>query len=111
MSTERRIIAGEDIIRSVADALQYISCYHPTDYIRYLAQAYAQERSPAAKNAIGQILLNSRMAAFARRPICQDTGLVVVFAKIGMAVQIDSDAGFADLVNEGVRRAYLDPEN
>ena len=111
MNTETRTIAGEDITRSVADALQYISYYHPPDYIRYLTQAYERERSPSAKNAIGQILLNSRMAAFGRRPICQDTGLVVVFAKIGMAAHIQSTAGFADLVNEGVRRAYLDPEN
>ena len=111
MNTETRTIAGEDITRSVADALQYISYYHPSDYIRYLTQAYERERSPSAKNAIGQILLNSRMAAFGRRPICQDTGLVVVFAKVGMAARIQSTAGFADLVNEGVRRAYLDPEN
>jgi fumarate hydratase, class I len=111
VNTKTRAIAGEDITQSVADALQYISYYHPPDYIRYLKQAYEREGSPSAKNAIGQILLNSRMAAFARRPICQDTGLVVVFAKVGMAAQIQSTARFADLVNEGVRRAYLDPEN
>lgn len=106
-----RTIAGEDIARSVADALQYISYYHPPDYIQYLSQAYVREQSPSAKNAIGQILLNSRMAAFGRRPICQDTGLVVVFAKVGMGVRIKSEASFADLVNEGVHRAYLDPDN
>lgn len=111
MSKRTRIIAGEDIATSVADALQYISYYHPPDYIQYLSQAYEREQSPSAKNAIGQILLNSRMAAFGRRPICQDTGLVVVFAKVGMGVRIKSAASFADLVNEGVRRAYLDSDN
>ncbi|MDX8535900.1 fumarate hydratase [Mesorhizobium sp. VK25A] len=111
MNTRARIIAGEDILTSVADALQYISYYHPPDYIRCLSEAFAREQSPSAKNAIGQILLNSRMAAFGRRPICQDTGLVVVFAKIGMGVRIKSRTDFADLVNEGVRRAYLDPDN
>lgn len=111
MNKTTRIIAGKDITKSVADALQYISYYHPPDYIRYLSQAYAREQSPSAKNAIGQILLNSRMAAFGRRPICQDTGLVVVFAKVGMGVRIKSTASFADLVNKGVRQAYLDPDN
>ncbi|MES0063505.1 fumarate hydratase [Mesorhizobium sp. M0041] len=111
MSKRTRTVLGEDIARSVADALQYISYYHPPDYIRYLSQAYAREQSSAAKNAIGQILLNSRMAAYGRRPICQDTGLVVVFVKVGMDARIKSTASFADLVNEGVRRAYLDPDN
>ncbi|MER8786143.1 fumarate hydratase, partial [Mesorhizobium sp. M1006] len=83
MNKKTRTIAGKHITKSVADALQYISYYHPPDYIRYLSRAYTREQSPAAKNAIGQILLNSRMAAFGRRPICQDTGLVVVFAKVG----------------------------
>ncbi|TIO32259.1 fumarate hydratase [Mesorhizobium sp.] len=111
MIKKTRTIAGKDITKSVADALQYISYYHPPDYIRYLSQAYAREQNPAAKNAIGQILLNSRMAAFGRRPICQDTGLVVVFAKVGMNARIKSTASFSDLVNEGVRQAYLDPDN
>ncbi|MES0007838.1 fumarate hydratase [Mesorhizobium sp. M0062] len=111
MIKRTRTIASEDVATSVADALQYISYYHPPDYIRYLSQAYAREQSPSAKNAIGQILLNSRMAAFGRRPICQDTGLVVVFAKVGMGVRIKSEASFADVVNEGVRRAYLDADN
>jgi fumarate hydratase class I len=111
VDTQPRTIKGEDITQSVADALQYISYYHPPDYIRYLAQAYQREQSQAARNAIGQILLNSRMAAFGRRPICQDTGLVVVFAKVGMAARIEASGSLADLVNEGVRRAYLDPEN
>ncbi|RWK69251.1 MAG: fumarate hydratase [Mesorhizobium sp.] len=111
MANRTWTIAGKDITKSVADALQYISYYHPPDYIRSLSQAYAREQSPAAKNAIGQILVNSRMAAFGRRPMCQDTGLVVVFAKVGMDVRINSAASFADLVNEGVRQAYLDPAN
>ncbi|RUU25531.1 fumarate hydratase [Mesorhizobium sp. M6A.T.Ce.TU.016.01.1.1] len=111
MGNRTRTIAGSDITRSVADALQYISYYHPPDYIRSLSHAYTREQSPSAKNAIGQILLNSRMAAFGRRPICQDTGLVVVFAKVGMDARIKSTASFADLVNEGVRQAYLDPDN
>jgi len=105
------IIAAEDIVGSVADALQFISYYHPPDYIRALSAAYERERSAPARNAIAQILINSRMAAFGRRPICQDTGLVVIFAKIGMRVQIGTDSSFADLVNEGVRRAYLHPDN
>ncbi|PBB41213.1 fumarate hydratase [Mesorhizobium sp. WSM3866] len=105
------VISGKDITESVADALQYISYYHPPDYIRYLSQAYRREKSAPARNAIGQILLNSRMAAFGRRPICQDTGLVVVFAKVGMSVRIAADVSFVKLINEGVRRAYLDPDN
>ncbi|MFO1169889.1 MAG: fumarate hydratase [Hyphomicrobiaceae bacterium] len=111
MTPDNRIIRGDDIVRSVADALQYISYFHPPDYIRTLAQAYEREQSAPAKNAIGQILVNSRMAAFGRRPICQDTGLVVVFAKVGMAARITSEKSFADLVNEGVRQAYLDDDN
>lgn len=104
-------IAGEDIVSSVADALQFIACYHPADYIAHLARAYEREQSPAARDAIAQILVNSRMAALGRRPICQDTGLVVVFAKVGMDVRIDSDHAFADLIHEAVRRAYLDEAN
>lgn len=104
-------ISGKDITDSVADALQYVSYYHPPDYIRYLSQAYTREESASARSAIGQILLNSRMAAFGRRPICQDTGLVVVFAKVGMGISIEAPVGFTELINEGVRRAYLDPDN
>ncbi|PSH60946.1 fumarate hydratase [Phyllobacterium sophorae] len=111
MNRQDTIVAGADIVKSVAEALQYISYYHPPDYIRYLSAAYEREESPAAKNAMAQILANSRMAAFGRRPICQDTGLVVVFAKVGMSVRIDSPYSLADLINEGVRRAYLDPDN
>ncbi|MFG1285790.1 fumarate hydratase [Xanthobacter versatilis] len=106
-----KVIREDDIIQSVADALQYISFFHPADYIAHLARAHAREASPAARDAIAQILVNSRMAALGRRPICQDTGLVVVFAKVGMDVRIDSARPFADLINDAVRRAYLDEAN
>jgi fumarate hydratase class I len=111
MPTSTVTIRGSDISETVANALQYISCYHPQDYVRHLAAAYEAEQSPAARNAMAQILANSKMAAFGRRPICQDTGLVVVFAKVGMQVRVDADTSFADLVNQGVRQAYLDETN
>src|SRR5262250_3693811 len=101
-----------DLIQSVADALQYISYYHPLDYIEALGRAYDAEESPAAKDAIAQILTNSRMCAEGHRPICQDTGIVVVFVKVGMNVRwADATMSVTDMVNEGVRRAYLDPDN
>jgi len=101
-----------DLVESVAGALQYISYYHPSDYIAHLARAYASEESPAAKDAIAQILTNSKMCAEGRRPICQDTGIVNVFLKIGMDVRFEGFAGsIEDAVNEGVRRGYNDPEN
>lgn len=110
------VVNQEDLIQSVADALQYISYYHPPDYITSLGRAYELEQSPAAKDAIAQILTNSRMCAEGRRPICQDTGIVTVFMKVGMDVRWASQSGAAtmsvtDMVNEGVRRAYLYPEN
>ncbi|EIC30151.1 fumarate hydratase [Methylomicrobium album] len=104
-------IRQEDFIRSIADALQYISYYHPLDFIRALDAAYRKEQNPAAKDAMAQILINSRMCAEGRRPICQDTGIVTVFLKIGMQVQWDAMLSVADMVNEGVRRAYLHPDN
>ncbi|WP_417473545.1 fumarate hydratase [Luteimonas mephitis] len=105
-------IKQEDLIQSVADALQYISYYHPVDYIRNLSAAYEREESPAAKDAIAQILINSRMCAEGHRPICQDTGIVTVFLKIGMDVRWDdATMGVEDMANEGVRRAYLHPDN
>jgi fumarate hydratase class I len=104
-------ISGRDLSESIANALQYVSYYHPPDYIRHLTAAYEREESSAAKNAIAQILVNSRMAAFGHRPICQDTGLVVVFAKVGMQATVETEGSFLDLVNEGVRQAYLDLEN
>ena len=103
-------IKREDLVQSVADALQFISYYHPADYIRALGRAYEREQSPAAKDAIAQILTNSRMCAEGHRPICQDTGIVNVFARIGMQVRFDFD-DFEAAVNEGVRRAYMDPDN
>ncbi|MEH6357491.1 MAG: fumarate hydratase [Pseudomonadales bacterium] len=105
------LIREEDLIQSVADALQYISYYHPADFIQGVHEAYLREESQAAKDAMAQILINSRMCAEGHRPICQDTGIVTVFLKIGMKVQWDSDKSVSDLVNEGVRRAYLDPDN
>jgi len=104
-------IRQDDFIQSVADALQYISYYHPKDYIDALAKAYEQEQSPAAKDAMAQILVNSRMCAEGHRPICQDTGIVTVFLKIGMEVRWDATLSVEDMVNEGVRRAYLNPDN
>ena len=101
-----------DFVESVAAALQYISYYHPADYIAHLARAYAGEQSPAAKDAIAQILTNSKMCAEGKRPICQDTGIVNVFLKIGMDVRFEGfPAGIDDAVNDGVRQGYLDPDN
>jgi fumarate hydratase class I len=104
-------IRQEDLIQSIADALQHISFYHPLDYIRALADAYELEQGPAAKDAIAQILTNSRMCAEGHRPICQDTGIVVVFLKIGMNVRFDATLSMQEMVNEGIRRAYLNPDN
>ncbi len=104
-------IRESDFVQSIADALQFISYYHPADYIRALSAAYEAEESPAARDAMAQILVNSRMCAEGHRPICQDTGLVVVYLKVGMAVRWDSDKAIQDLVDEGVRRAYTHPDN
>ena len=101
-----------DLVESVAAALQYISYYHPADYIRHLARAYEAEQSPAAKDAIAQILTNSKMCAEGRRPICQDTGIVNVFLKIGMDVRFEGfPSGIEEAVNDGVRQGYLNPDN
>jgi len=105
------LIKQQDVIDSVADALQYISYYHPVDYIESLGRAYELEESPAAKDAIAQILTNSRMCAEGHRPICQDTGIVVAFVKVGMNVRWESTLTLTEMINEGVRRAYLDPQN
>src|SRR6185369_6344177 len=100
------------LTQSVADALQYISYYHPKDFIQHLARAYEREQSPAAKDAIAQILTNSRLCAEGHRPICQDTGIVNVFLKIGMDVRWEGFKGsIADAVNDGVRMAYTHPDN
>ena len=103
------VIKQDDLIHSVADALQYISYYHPVDFIQSLTRAYEKEQSPAARDAIAQLLINSRMCAEGHRPICQDTGIVTVFLKVGMNVQWDATMSVEDMVNEGVRRAYLHP--
>src|SRR6202789_4492841 len=105
------IIKQDDVIQSVADALQYISYYHPADFIKGMAAAYEKEQSPAARDAMAQILINSRMCAEGHRPICQDTGIVTVFLKIGMNVQWDATMSVEDMVNEGVRRAYQHEHN
>jgi fumarate hydratase, class I len=106
------IVKRADLVESIAAALQYISYYHPADYIAHLARAYEGEQSPAAKDAIAQILTNSKMSAEGRRPICQDTGIVNVFLKVGMDVRFEGFPGSVeDAVNEGVRQGYLDPTN
>jgi fumarate hydratase class I len=105
------IIKQDDVIASVADALQFISYYHPVDFIEAMHKAWEREESPAAKDSIAQILVNSRMCAEGHRPICQDTGIVTVFVKVGMNVQWEGDLSLTDMINEGVRRAYLNPDN
>src|SRR5471030_2339549 len=99
------VIKQEDFIHSVADAFQFISFYHPPDYIRDLSAAYQREESPAAKDAMAQILINSRMAAEGHRPICQDTGICIAFIRVGMDVRWDAKLSLEQMVNEGVRRA------
>lgn len=105
------LIKQNDLIDSIADALQYISYYHPPDFIRAMDEAYQREQNPAARDAIAQILINSRMCALGHRPICQDTGIVTVFLRVGMQVQWDADMSIDDICNEGIRRAYLNPDN
>ncbi len=104
-------IRQQDFIDSIAGALQFISYYHPSDYIQALAGAYGAEQSPAAKDAMAQILTNSLMCAQGHRPICQDTGIVVAFVRIGMSVRWDATLNIVEMVNAGVRKAYLDPDN
>jgi fumarate hydratase, class I len=105
------VIRQDDLIQSVADALQYISYYHPKDFIDAMAAAYEREENPAAKDAIAQILINSRMCAMGHRPICQDTGIVTVFVHVGMNVRWEAEMSLDDMINEGVRRAYQLPDN
>ena len=105
------VIREEDFIQSVADAFQFISYYHPKDYIQNLYEAYQREESPAAKDAMAQILINSRMAAEGHRPICQDTGIAIAFIRVGMEVRWDTKRSLEQLVNEGVRRAYTNADN
>src|SRR5690606_31665469 len=105
------VIRQDDLIQSVADALQYISYYHPADFVKGVHEAYLKEENPAAKDAMAQILVNSRMSAMGHRPICQDTGIVTVFCKVGMDVRFEGDMNLTDVINEGVRRAYNHPDN
>ena len=105
------VIKQEDVIQSVADALQFISYYHPLDFIRAMREAWEKEESPAAKAALTQVLVNSRMCALGKRPICQDTGIVIVFVNVGMNVQWQADMSLEDMINEGVRRGYTHPDN
>ena len=104
-------IRQQDVIQSVADALQYISYYHPADFIKAVKEAYDREESKSAKDAMAQILINSRMCAMGHRPICQDTGIVTVFVKVGMDVRWDADMSLTDMINQGVREAYTHPDN
>lgn len=104
-------IRQQDLIDSVFDALQYISYYHPVDFIQAMSDAYDKEESPAARDAMAQILINSRMCAEGHRPICQDTGIVTVFVTVGMDVNWDCEMSLKDMINEGVRRAYSHPDN
>ena len=105
------VIRQQDLIQSVADALQYISYYHPADFIKAVKEAYDREESKSAKDAMAQILINSRMCAMGHRPICQDTGIVTVFVKVVMDVGWDADMSLSDMINQGVREAYTHPDN
>ena len=105
------VVRQKDLIASVADALQYISYYHPPDFVRAMTEAYEREESPAAKAALTQVLVNSRMCALGHRPICQDTGIVIVFLEVGMDVQWDAELSVEEMINEGVRPAYMDASN
>ncbi len=105
------VIHEDDVVQSVANALQFISYYHPVDFIQAVHEAWKREQSPAAKDAMAQILINSRMCAMGKRPICQDTGIVTVFVNVGMNVHFDTDKSLDDLINEGVRQAYTNPDN
>ena len=105
------VIKQQDFIDSIFDALQYISYYHPVDFVRALKKAYEREQNPAAKNAIAQILVNSKMCAIGHRPLCQDTGIVTCFVRVGMQVTFDGDMTIEEMVNEGTRRAYCCADN
>ena len=105
------LIRTQDVIQSVAEALQYISYYHPADFVRAVSEAYEMEESAAAKDAMAQILINSRLCAEGKRPICQDTGIVTVFLKVGMQLQWEGDLSLTEMINEGVRQAYRNPDN
>ena len=104
-------IKQEHFIESIYSSLQYISYYHAPDFIKAMVLAYEKETNTSAKNAIAQILINSKMCALGKRPICQDTGIVNVFIEVGMEIQWDTELSLEEMVNEGVRRAYTDPDN
>jgi fumarate hydratase class I len=108
---KQTVIKQEDLIQSVADALQFISYYHPVDFIRAMRAAWEREESPAAKAALTQVLVNSRMCALGKRPICQDTGIVIAFVEVGMDVRWEGALSVDDMINEGVRRGYQNPDN
>lgn len=105
------VIRQQDVTQSIADALQYISYYHPVDFIQAVKNAYDREESKSAKDAMAQILINSRLCATGKRPICQDTGIVTIFVKVGMQVQWDAVDSLTDIINQGVRQAYMHPDN
>jgi len=107
----KAVIKQNDLIQSVADALQFISYYHPVDFIQAVYEAYQKEESPAARDAMAQILINSRMCAQGHRPICQDTGIVTAFVKVGMDVSWKTEMSLDEMINAGVRKAFLDPDN
>lgn len=104
-------ITEQDIIDSVASACQFISFYHPEDFVKGMVEAYEKEQSDSAKNAIGQILINSKMCAMGHRPLCQDTGSVNIFVKVGLKANLDITKNLEDLLNEGVAKGYTDPDN
>ena len=104
-------IKQQHVIESVCNALQYISYYHAPDFIQAMANAYEKETHQSAKNAIAQILINSKMAALGQRPMCQDTGIVNVFVEVGMDVTWEAELSLEDMINEGVRQAYTNPDN
>src|SRR3546814_2938401 len=104
------LIKEEDFVQSIADGIQFISYYHHVDYIRHLARAYEREESPAARDAMAQILTNSRVCAEGKRPLCQDTGIVNVFLKVGMDVRLDTKLNLQELCDEGVRRGYTNAD-
>ena len=105
------IIKQDHLVQSIQSALQYISYYHSPDFISAMVSAYERETNQSAKNAISQILINSKMCALGKRPICQDTGIVNVFVEVGMDVQWESELSLEDMINEGVRKAYNEPDN
>ncbi|PHO09738.1 fumarate hydratase, partial [Malaciobacter canalis] len=104
-------IKEQDIIDSIAGACQYISYYHPEDFVKGMVEAYEKEESEAAKNAIAQILINSKMCAMGHRPLCQDTGSVNIFIKVGLNAKLELSKELEDVLNEGVAKGYTDPDN